>query len=397
MNFTGLHKKERGFIMTQYASRQFTPYYAGFEIGSGNATLKLIPLDESLEMKEDLMYLPASFADGDIKKLINTRGNGEQTPLSTVIYRDEQEHAITFRKGNGEEYTFFLDGLMDAGTNKRSTAGDQKRYYSPQAQAFLLTMAADMIEQRSFELRLVTALPVKLFQNTENRRRVKECLEGYYRFMHNGVERECIVKVGTVIMEGQGVLIHDGDSELMQGVIDLGFRTLDLVGARGQRLLPPLCDGAEFGIGQIVDDLVQLAADNDAHLSIEDAQAVLYAWAHNDPLPEVNNGDGDAIPESVVRATIVEAKDRLWSSIASFISTTWNQEAAKAGSQFKKILLGGGGPYYYKAEFQQLLGKKAAQVEESEYSNVQGYADLASGLEDMKADVWAATRLNLVG
>jgi hypothetical protein len=374
---------------------QLTPYYAGFEIGSGVATLKLLPVDKSIVLDDEgLMELSACFADGDLKRLMNTRGNGKYTPLSSILHSGE--HSITFRKGGGEEYTFFLADLMDAGTNKRSTAGDQKRYYSPQAQAFLFTMAAAMIPQHSFELRLVTALPIKLFHNPDNRQRVKGCLEGQYQFIHNGVAHECVVKVGAVIMEGQGILIHDGNAELRQGVVDLGFRTTNLLAANGQRLLPPLCDGAEFGIGQIADDLAQMVSEHDAVLDVDQAQKVLYAWAHNEPLPVIYNGDGEPIAEQQVRNTIVESKDRLWSSISSFISACWNQDGGKAGSQFQKILLGGGGPYYYKEEFQQLLGKKAVQVEYSEYSNVEGYAELASRLETAQTVTWA-TRLNLVG
>jgi hypothetical protein len=374
---------------------QFTPYYAGFEIGSGVATLKLLPVDRSIVLEDEgLMELSSCFADGDLKRLMNTRGNGKYTPLSSMLYSGE--HAITFRKGDGEEYTFFLADLMDAGLNKRSTAGDPKRYYSPQAQAFLFTMAAAMIPQRSFELRLVTALPIKLFQNPDNRQRVKGCLEGQYQFLHNGVAHECVVKVGAVIMEGQGILIHDGDTDLRQGVVDLGFRTTNLVAANGQRLLPPLCDGAEFGIGQIADDLIQLINDHDSILDVDQAQKVLYAWAHNEPFPPIYDGDGELIPEELIRNTIVESKDRLWSSISSFIGATWNQDGGKPGSQFQKILLGGGGPYYYKTEFQHLLGKKAVQVEYSEYSNVEGYVELASRLESMQTDTWT-TRLNLVG
>ena len=197
-------------------------------------------------------------------------------------------------------------------------------------------------------------------------------------------------------MEGQGILIHDGDAALRQGVVDLGFRTTNLLAANGQRLLPPLCDGAEFGIGQIVDDLVQMVSEHDTFLDIDQAQNVLYAWAHKEPLPVIYNGDGEPIAEQQIRNTIVESKDRLWSSISSFISASWNQDGGKAGSQFQKILLGGGGPYYYKEEFQQLLGKKAVQVEYSEYSNVEGYAEFASRLETVQTDTWA-TRLNLVG
>lgn len=366
-------------------------YYAGFEIGSGIGSLKLVPVD-AVELTQDMISLPAAYADGDVEQLVNGRG-GLDAKLQKVL--KDGEHVVSFQKsGTAETHTYFLGDLIKTGSNVRTGAGDPAKYYGPQAQAFLLALAAALIPERRFALRLVTALPVKLYQTKENRRKVKEALQGYYSFEYNGQQREAYIMCGTVLMEGQGVLIHCGSPNADQAVIDLGERTIDCIAATGQTLLTKYCNGEELGIGQLVDALQALAQKHEGKLSIDNAHKILSAYAHGEQLPAMYDGEGDPVAEREVFATIKEAKQRLWNSISSFVSILWTEDGSRVAADYNPVFLGGGGAYYFEKEFKDLIGKKTKRVKDAEFANILGYAELAAALEDRKADIWEWSAVN---
>src|SRR5207245_10327475 len=105
--------------------------------------------------------------------------------------------------------------------------------------------------------RVVTARPVTLYRTKENRTLVKKALEGWYPFRFNGRDREVLIKVGAVVMEGMGALIQYGEETGKQAVIDIGERTIDLLAADGQTPLGNLSSGDILGVGQIADELIR--------------------------------------------------------------------------------------------------------------------------------------------
>jgi len=354
-----------------------TIYYGGFDPGSGEATLNLHPAD-GVEMASDTMTIPSIIADGRPRDLLK-RGDTDAT-LAQVLRDGEYVLSV-----NGNDY--FLGEAIREGRNETDALRDPNRYWSNHARFLLLALACILIPERSFELRLVTALPVSLYDK-ENRVKMKQALEGYYRctFATAGQfsDREITVKVGYVAMEGQGILVHCGEAEGDQAVFDIGERTFDLVVADGQRLLTTKCAGEEIGVGLIVDDLKNFAKTRRRNLTTTKAHDLLFAYAHNEPLPTLGGVDHEELHEEIGNA-IRRAGRTLTSFIAAHLTTDGEDVAAS----FDRVYLAGGGAYYFRTLIADLIGDdKVTVVEDAEVANAYGYADLAKQLEQRKADIW---------
>jgi len=261
-------------------------YYAGFDPGSGEATLSLSSAD-GIEPGASLLSIPSFVADGNASGLLESRSRISSQTLGQVLREDE--YVIQY-----QDQDYYVGKLAIAdGTNATNALGDKGRYEGLHSQMLLFALVAALIPETEVELRLVTALPVKLYDK-EMRKNVKRNLEGYYRFTANGIERELVVKVGAVIMEGQGVLFHHSDeASEEQAVIDIGERTVDLVALdnAGNPLLR-FCGGAVLGVGQVVDELVESIRQTYGRMITPNmAHRVLRAYAHDETLPviKVNN------------------------------------------------------------------------------------------------------------
>ena len=353
-----------------------TVYYGGFDPGSGRASLYIVP-EDGVELETDLATIDSLIARGDPQQLLN-RGNVDAT-IADVIRQDE-----ILVEWNGSAY--YLDALIKEGRNKTDALADHDRYWSDHVRVLLLALAGSLIPENNVELRLVTALPVSLY-NKENRQRMKESLSNYYRFTYNGHEREMVVQVGYVAMEGQGILIHCGEQEGEQVVLDIGERTTDCVAANGQKLITSLCAGKEdMGVGVITDAVKALAKRNGRQLSTEKAHDILYAWSHNQSLPKIRAGN-DMVPDDEIAETIDRAARNLANEIRSWAASKWDVEGEEVGERFDQILIAGGGAYYVGELLQEKLPRVSIPAD-AEDGNVRGYSDLALTLEDRISGVW---------
>lgn len=351
-------------------------YYAGFEVGSGISGLKVFPAD-GLALAQDLATLPSFIADGDLTTLL--KGQDPDATLSCALQQDE--YVLGW-----QGHTYFLGNLLGHGTHLDNAFSDERRYWSEHAQILLLCLACMLIPERRFELRLVTALPVSLYDR-QRRKQVRRALSQEYHFTFNGHSREVRVRCGYVAMEGQGILIHCGDEHSEQAVIDIGERTTDLVGASGQRLIGRFCKGEQFGVGHLVEELQRLVHQHHRVLSVQKAHALLKAYAHHLPYPRIATAAGPLPAEEITR-TIEQAIQRVARPLSSHLSGTWNQESAPAGSQFDTIYLGGGGAYYFEEVVRATLCEcHIVTVPDAEDANICGYAELAASLEEDRWEV----------
>ncbi len=350
----------------------FPIYYAGFEVGSGFSGLKLLPAD-GLTLAQDLVTLPSFLADGDIHLLL--KGSDLDAKLADVLQHDD--YVLTW-----QDHTYFLGHLLEHGTHSYNAFSDERRYWSEHAQVLLLCLACVLIPERCFELRVVTALPVSLYDRVR-RQHVKQALSQHYRFSFNGRNREVKVHCGYVAMEGQGILIHCGDESSQQAVIDVGERTTDIVAANGQRLLIRLCRGEQCGVSQLVEDVQQLGLHYRRTISIEKAHAILHAYAHRCSYPRIAIGGTDCLPDEEITDVIHRSLHRLVRPLSSFLVGTWNVEGSPAGTQFETIYLGGGGAYYVEDAVRLALPDcHIVTVPDPEYANICGYAALAASLDE---------------
>jgi Actin like proteins N terminal domain len=364
--------------MTKTMTHVDAIYYAGYDPGSGMASLKLIP-EDSVELAQDLFTLPSAIADGNIAGLLD-RGDIDATLLQVLR---PGEYALTLQDAD-----YFLGSLTLQGTNNTAALAADLRYWSIHSRVLLLTLAAHLIPEKRVELRVITALPVALYTK-ENRKKVRDALSGYYRYDFNGrTDLEASVKVGYVAAEGQGALVHSGKTAGKQGVIDIGERTTDLVGANGQVLNSQWCAGEQIGVGQLVDDLKQLASKRYQRIMSTDlAHDLLKAYIHEKSLPRVPVDQREEIPEAELREVIGKSIKRLSRTLSTLISSTWTTDGGRTASDFDEVFLAGGGAYYFEQTVRSLI-RHVTFVSNPQDANVRGYADLAAGLEDVKPDIW---------
>jgi hypothetical protein len=356
-------------------------YYAGYDPGSRIATLYLAPEDHLDELPLALS-VPSIVGDGLVTDLVNTRTTTDpNAPLASLLKK--HEYVIEYE---GQEY--YVGELAEKeGKNATTAHGASDRYWSRHSLLLLLTLAAALIPERKLELRVVTALPVTLYRTKENRSLVKNALEGWYPFRFNGRDREIVVKVGAVVMEGMGALIQYGEETGKQAAIDIGERTIDLVAADGQTPLASLCDGDILGVGQIADELIrEIKQRHKRILSSLEAHEQLYAYANGKPLPRLA-ANQQPIPTDEISGIIDKAIARVGRAINLYIAQKWNQEGGAVASNFSPVLLIGGGAHYFEQTIRTLI-PLVDLPEDPEDTNPKGYLDLALSLEDVKATIW---------
>lgn len=347
-------------------------FYAGFDPGSGDATLTVVSPNGEMNVKT----IPSVISEGDASKLLK-RGLTPDASLGQVL--DDNEYVVNF---NGTDY--YLGDLIKEGRQGRDTSaiGAQHRYWSEHSIILLLALASHLIPDQSFELRIVTALPLSLYTNV-NRKKVKSALENCYRFSFNGRHREAVVKVGYVAAEGQGVLVHCGDSDSEQVVLDIGERTFDLVVADGQRMLVSLCVGKEIGVGQLFDDLIAFGKTRNVNLERK-AHGLLRAYINNQPLPNVHGINGRDISQ-----VIADAISKAGRTLRNFISQHLASDGEEMAARYDHVYLAGGGAYYFDDIIRGFINpNKVEVVENAEIANALGYADIAVSLQEKKATIW---------
>src|SRR5260370_3573611 len=226
-------------------------YYAGYDPGSRIATLYLCAEDRPDEL-ELSRSVPSIIGDGNIADLVNMRATTDpNTPLASLLKK--HEYVIEYE---GQDY--YVGELAEKeGKNATTAHGASDRYWSRHSLLLLLTLAATLIPERQFELRVVTALPVTLYRTKENRSLVKKTLDGWYPFRFNGCDCEIVVKVGAVVMEGMSALIQYGEETGKQAVIDIGERTIDLAAADWQTPMSNQGNATIPGCGQMADELIR--------------------------------------------------------------------------------------------------------------------------------------------
>ncbi len=356
-------------------------YYAGYDPGSRIASLYLCAEDRPDELELSLS-VPSIIGDGNVADLVNVRATTDPNALLASQLK-KREYVLEYE---GQDY--YVGELAEKeGKNATTAHGASDRYWSRHSLLLLLALAAILIPEQKSELRVVTALPVTLYRTKENRSLVKRTLEGWYPFRFNGRDREIIVKVGAVVMEGMGALIQYGEETGKQAVIDIGERTIDLVAADGQTPLSNLCDGDILGVGQIADELIrEIKQRYKRILSSIEAHEQLYAYANSKPLPHLA-ANQQPIPADEIRGIIDKAIARVGRAINLYIAQKWNQEGGAVASNFSPVLLIGGGAYYFEQAIKSLI-PLVDRPEDPEDANTRGYLDLALSLEDVKATIW---------
>ncbi len=348
-------------------------FCAGFDPGNSETSLVVA----TPEGQQSRLTLPSYVGRGSSHELKRFR---QMKSVQAADVFQPGEYVLLCPKIAHTEY--FIGTLaMDQSRAATSARGDINRYWSPFVLLLLLAASGALIPDAEFEISLVTGIPIETYSD-QNRRKVRNALEGEHRFTLNGRERLAAVSVETVIMEGAGAMIACGDERpIRQAVIDIGGRTTDLYTADGQMPLIPLCKGTALGVelaAEMLNRTFEEYAGRD--LTLQEMRQILRAAVGNGQCPPIY-ANGQEISSIDLRLWTEDALRSVGRDITTFLAQTWaSGELGAVATDLAKVLLVGGGAYAFYRDIVRLI-PHVTVPSQPELANALGYAELARHLQ----------------
>jgi hypothetical protein len=332
----------------------------------------------ALAGKTRTLSIPSDIGAGNLTQLTRIRGGAAQFGRLAL-----DEHVLEV-----DGSSWFVGTLaLDQSATASSARGDIGRYWSGHTLRLLMVLAGTLITERSFTLRVVTGLPVTVWDTATTVPQVLRSLCGTHAFRLNGQARVMTVTGVMVVMEGAGALaVHGLAEDVPQGVIDIGGRTTELFWAHGQRPVLPRCTGFDRGVGNVGDTLAAAFLEQHGRaLTSREIRACLRAYAQGQPQPPIFvEGRPVQLHEAIARAVHDVAAD-----IRSQVSRAWrSSEQGKVAAEAARVLLIGGGAYYF-APLLRALIPHLEVPKQAEHANAQGYLAIGSQLPER---AWARLR-----
>lgn len=349
----------------------YPTFVFGFDGGNTDTCGCLIDRQGNTRTK----VMSSMLAFGSVANLANKRsGLGDNYEHPTDALRSG-ELVIEYQ---GSEY-FIGDLALQQSLNANTGYGDVNRYASTRALLLLLAVSAEMVGSSEYGLEVVTGLPIKTYSK-DNRKAVKQALEGTHVFTLNGKWHKAHINVQRVIMEGAGALIQYGDNKSpLQGVIDIGGRTTDLYVAQGQEPYIDLCDGQAIGVENVGTQLNARMRKFGRELSASEIKKCLRAYLGENEYPSAN-AKGQTIEPEQFKEWTDRAISEVANEVTSYVGKVWNSsEQGDVASQIKPVVLVGGGAYYFHRIIEKRV-KHAIMPMKPERANAEGYAALANVL-----------------
>jgi hypothetical protein len=328
--------------------------------------------------KDRTLTIPSDIGAGSLQALTRIRGgSGQKGKLAADEYVLERDGASSF-----------VGKLaLEQSAAASSARGDVHRYYSGHTLRLLMVLAGAMIKEPQFTLRVVTGLPVQIWNTETTVPRVQHSLCGRHAFVLNGQPRVMTVEAVMVVMEGAGALAAHGLAEdVPQAVIDIGSRTTELFWAQGQRPILPRCTGFERGVGDVGDALaawfLEAYGRELAPLELRD---VLWSYAQQKAhRPLFVDGQSVQFADAVTRCVQVVGEQ-----IVSRVSRVWrSSEQGKVAAEAAHLLAIGGGAYYFAPLLREIISHIRVP-KQAELANAQGYLAIGRQLPER---VWVRLR-----
>jgi hypothetical protein len=322
-----------------------------------------------------MLTIPAEIGTGQLRELERIRGAaGAKGRLASGEYALEVDGT-----------SFFVGRLaLEQSAEASSGRGDVARYWSGHTLRLLMVLAGMLIKQPRFTLRVVTGLPITVWDMASTVRRVQQSLCGTHRFRLNGHARSMTVEAVLVVMEGAGALaLHGVAEDVPQAVIDTGGRTTNLFWAQGQRPLLPRCAGFARGVGDVGDLLAAWFLDHyGRELTPIERRDILWSAAQRKPHRPIFV-DGAAVE---LKGEIQRIIAQVGSDIRSQVSRLWrSSEQGKVAAEAAKVLYVGGGAYYFAPLLRESIPALIVP-KHPEVANAEGYLALGQQLPER---VWA--------
>src|SRR5215213_8477724 len=363
---SGIYRKKELMAMTDLI-------VFGLDPGNSEATGVVAPRG-----KGSVLTIPSDIGAGSLRELTRIRGgSGQQVRLDLGEYVLEVDGSSAFVG------TLALEQSANASTAR----GDVNRYWSGHTLRLLMVLAGTLIKAQTFSVRIVTGLPVKVWDNESTVPQVQRALCGTHQFVLNRQARVMHVASVMVVMEGAGALaVHGLVEDVPQSVIDIGGRTAELFWAQGQRPILPRCTGFERGVGDVADALAAwFLAQYGRELAPRELRNVLWSYAQRTPhRPIFVDTQPIQITDAVARCVREVGED-----IRSRISRVWrSSEHGKVAADAARVLAIGGGAYYFAPLLRELL-PHLDLPKHPEVANAQGYLAIGQQLPDR---VWPRLR-----
>ncbi len=330
----------------------FQQYDLGFDPGNSETAAVVTYPDGN----QATHTCPSYFCRGTYDSLVPFRtmsGRSQSAHPAEVLQADE--HVLRYPLDGGSEY-YVGELALKQGKSASSARGDISRYWSSISLVLLLTVAGLLIPDDEYEAHVVTGLPIETYSE-QNRRKVRNGLEGEHRYLLDGRQRRAVISVEKVIMEGSGAMIAYGaDRPVRQAVMDIGGRTTDLYTAEGQAPLIPFCQGTPLGV-ELAADLLQATMQTRCGrmLTLQETRSILHAAVGSGQYPPIY-ANGQEISPVDLRVWTEEALRNVGRDIATFASQVWsNDERGGVATGMAKVLLVGGGAYYFYQDIAKLI------------------------------------------
>jgi hypothetical protein len=331
-----------------------------------------------LDGKERMITFPSASADGSLKRLAKARrASGNDSIVLDIQALERDEYVLIY---DGVE-RFIGDLALTQGQVASTGRGDIHRYWSRRSLECLLVSAGTLIPDTSFELLVVTGLPVETFDETTCKQ-VKAALNGMHHFTLNGRERMAYVKVGKVLMEGAGASLLNGmeDTDDIHGVIDIGGYSTDLYVRQGLQAKSTLCRGFDVGVENAGDKISGWFEETYGYaLTSQERTNILYAsiGARNYPRIRANQS---IIAESELAHWTQKYLREVGDMITERISKTWRTgETGRVAANFSQVDVIGGGAYYFINTIKEII-PFATGARDPEHANARGYGWFADTL-----------------
>ena len=288
----------------------------------------------------------AASGEGLLEEIGNTRNAPKDNPASKL---EADELVLQIDGEVGDDLVGPI--AYYEGTLANDAKGDQNRYWGKHIRRLALAGLGAIIPDSKAQVHLNFCMPLSLYSQ-ENKELAMSNLEAAYSFALNGVRHEFDLRVGTVIPEGFAAITKFGSPKGMNMAADIGDRTMEIVIAKGFKLIYRDSVPTDFGVRQLINEIIhEIKTVNGRALTVDEVRALLKIYTAKQLLPrlKVAKGTEDGyLYDAQLRRIIEKKRNGMGEDLQTLVRQALNQEGAIIGSNLETCTIyGGGGIIFY--------------------------------------------------
>lgn len=354
-------------------------YAVGHDFGN-SLTKSLVYIGED---KFRAMTIPSAIADANLADMVRLRRGINYTGSTLKSILLDGEYTIEY---DNKQYYVGQLAIRERNGVDPTSLGNAARYWSVQALMSLLTTTGTMVKDTEYSVLVVTGLPV-FAHDDETVSHVKKQLNGSHQFILNGQTRTAHIKVGKVLMEAAGAVIHGGieNNSNTYGVIDIGSYTTDFYVMEGLVPVTKKCGSREIGVHNATSDVASKFEQKYKFPLRHDQREKILSCYKSSNYTEMS------LSEPRMYADLANwtsnAVDTVSSNIVNEARAIWRTGSqGLVAANFSRVEVVGGGARYFFEPIAKVI-PPAKTHRSPELSNVKGYASFAQTLLQARATV----------